>query len=64
MVVNSNNGRPSEERVTFHIMRSAPKVIEWGVGTIYNGDRSTIAGEYETNQLSVMKMYFRKLLRV
>ena len=61
LVVNSNNGRPTEERVIFHVMRSAPKVTEWGVGTIFYGDRSTIAGEYETNQLSVMKMYYRKL---
>ena len=60
LVVNTNDGRTTEERVTFHIMRTPPKVTEVGVGSLYYGDRSTIAGEYYTNQPSIMKMYYRK----
>jgi hypothetical protein len=48
-----------EERVVFHILRTPPEVVEVGLGPIYYGDRSTIAGEFYTNQLSVMKMFYR-----
>lgn len=61
LIINSNNGRTLEERVIFHIVRTAPKVVEVGLGSIYFGDRSTVAGEFYTNQLSVMKMYFRRV---
>ena len=54
-----NNGRTMEERVIFHIIRTPPEVVEVGLGPIYYGDRSTIAGEFYTNQLSVMKMFYR-----
>lgn len=60
LLVNQNNGSPIEERVFFHIMRTPPKVIEVGLGPLYYGDRSTIAGEFYTNQLAIMKMYYRK----
>ena len=59
--VTLNDSRTMEERVIFHIIRSAPKVVEVGLGPIYFGDRSTIAGEFYTNQPSVMKMFFRRL---
>lgn len=61
LVVNSNNGNTMEERVIFHILRSPPEVVEVGLGPIYYGDRSTIGGEFYTNQLCVMKMYYRRL---
>jgi len=61
LVVNTNNGRPTEERVTFHIMRTAPQVYEVGLGAIYYGSQSTIAGEFETNQPSIMKLFYRKV---
>jgi subtilisin family serine protease len=59
LTVNTNTGRTMEERVLFHIMRTAPKVAEVGLGSIYYGDRSTIAGEFYTSQPSVMRMYYR-----
>ncbi|MFZ1280125.1 MAG: hypothetical protein WAR59_04765, partial [Ignavibacteriaceae bacterium] len=61
LVVNTNNGRPTEERVTFHIMRTPPEVVEVGLGSLYYGDQSTIAGEYYTNQPSIMKLFYRKV---
>lgn len=60
LLVTLNNGRTLEERVHFHIMRSPPKVIEVGLGPIYYGERSTINGEFFTNQSSIMRMYYRK----
>ncbi|MFZ1519037.1 MAG: S8 family serine peptidase, partial [Ignavibacteriaceae bacterium] len=59
LTINLNNGRTMEERVVFHILRTPPEVTEVGLGPIYYGDRSTIAGEFYTNQLSVMKMFYR-----
>ena len=61
LIVNANNGRTLEERVMFHIMRTAPKVVEVGLGSMYYGDRSTIAGEFYTNQSSTMKMFYRRI---
>lgn len=60
LVVTLNNGRTLEERVHFHVMRTSPKVIEVGLGPIYYGERSTINGEFFTNQASIMRMYYRK----
>ncbi len=60
LVVNLTNGRTLEERVNFHIIRTPPKVIEVADGPLYYGNQSTIAGEFFTDQVCVMKMYYRK----
>ena len=57
--VSLNNGQVIQERIYFHIMRSAPRVIEVGMGSLYYGDRSVIAAEFYTNQLAVMRLYYR-----
>ena len=59
LIVTLNNGRTLEERVHFHIMRTAPEVVEVGLGPIYYGERSTINAEFFTNQSSIMRMYYR-----
>ena len=61
LVVFQNNGGTLEERINFHIMRSPPKVTEVGLGPLYYGDKSTIAGEFLTDQPSIMRMYYRKM---
>ena len=60
LLVFQNNGGTLEERINFHVMRSPPKVTEVGLGPLYYGDRSTIAGEFLTDQPSIMRMYYRK----
>ncbi|QQS37946.1 MAG: S8 family serine peptidase [Ignavibacteriales bacterium] len=60
LLVTLNNGRTLEERVHFHVMRTPPQVIEVGLGPIYFGERSTINGEFVTNQSAIMRMYYRK----
>ena len=58
--VTLSNGRTSEERVNFYIIRTPPGVIEVASGPLYYGDKSTIAGEFYTDQLSIMRLYYRK----
>jgi subtilisin family serine protease len=60
LVVFQNNGGTLEERVNYHIMRTPPEVEEVGLGPLYYGERSTIAGEFLTSQPSVMRLYYRK----
>ncbi|MFO7524265.1 MAG: S8 family peptidase [Ignavibacteriaceae bacterium] len=57
--VRLNNGQVIQERIYFHVMRTAPRVIEVGMGSLYYGDRSVIAAEFYTNQLAVMRLYYR-----
>jgi len=61
LIVAKNDGGTLEERTHFHIMRKPPEVIEVGLGPIYYGDKTTIAGEFLTNQPSVMRLFYRKL---
>ncbi|MEP0861880.1 MAG: S8 family serine peptidase [Ignavibacterium sp.] len=61
LMINQNNDRTLEERIIIHIVRSPPKVVEIGVGSLYYGDRPTIAGEFYTDQLCIMKLYYREL---
>ena len=60
LVVQQTNGRTLEERVNFHVIRTPPGVIEVASGTLYYGDKSTVAGEFYTDQLSVMRLFYRK----
>ena len=60
LVVNLTSGRTSEERVNFYIIRTPPEVTEIESGLLYYGNKSTIGGEFETDQLSVMRLYYRK----
>ena len=60
LTVFKNNGGTLEERINFYILRTPPKVIEVGLGSLFYGDRSTIAGEFLTSQPSIMRLYYRK----
>lgn len=61
LIVFQNNGRNMEERINFHVIRNAPQVIEVGAGSFYYGDKSTIGGEFYTEQRCIMRLYFRHL---
>jgi subtilisin family serine protease len=61
LVVTLVNGSSTEERVNFHLIRTAPKVEIVGEGPIYYGDRSTIMAEVYTSQRSIVRLFYRKL---
>jgi subtilisin family serine protease len=60
LIVFQNNGRNLEERINFHVIRTAPQVIEVRKGSFYYGDKSTIGGEFYTEQRCIMRLYYRR----
>ena len=61
LLINFTNGKNSEERVNFSIERNPPVLKIENSGPILFGDETTISASISTDQLSVVKMYYRKL---
>ncbi|MFO7447067.1 MAG: S8 family serine peptidase [Ignavibacteriaceae bacterium] len=59
LIVSLNNGGTTEERVNFHIQRTAPQIELVSAGPVYYGNRSTIMAELITDKLAVTRMYYR-----
>ncbi len=57
--VNLNNGRTLEERVHFHINRTAPEVELISLVPCYFGDKITILSAVYTNEPSIVRLYFK-----
>ncbi|MCL5029149.1 MAG: S8 family serine peptidase [Bacteroidetes bacterium] len=60
LVVQLNNGKTTEERVNFNIIRKPPSANLIFIGPAYYGDKATILASIHTDQLSVIKMYYKK----
>ncbi len=61
LVVQFSNGKTTEERVNFNIIRKPPDASLVFVGPAFYGDKSTVLASFYTDQLSIVKMYYRKL---
>jgi hypothetical protein len=61
LVVQQTNGRTMEERVNFHLIRSAPKGELVSLGPAYYGDKPTIMAAIYTNKPAITKMFYRVL---
>ncbi len=60
LVVSQTNGENLEQRINFYVIRKPPEVTEVGSGPFYYGDKSTIGGEFYTDQKSIMRLYYRR----
>ncbi|MDR3628618.1 MAG: S8 family peptidase, partial [Ignavibacteriaceae bacterium] len=59
LAVNLSNGQTTEERVNFNIIRTAPAIGLIYAGSALYGNKSTVLASLYTNQLTVIKMYYR-----
>jgi subtilisin family serine protease len=59
VVVHQTNGRTLEERINFHIDRSAPDGQVVSVIPAFYGDKTTILASVVTDDPSIVKMYYR-----
>jgi hypothetical protein len=59
--VYQNNGRTLEERVNFHVDRTAPKPELVNILPAYYGDKLVPLASVYTDDLCIVKMYYRKL---
>jgi subtilisin family serine protease len=59
LVVSLSNGQTTEERVNFNIIRTAPSIALIYAGPSLYGNKSTVLASLYTNQLTVIKMYYR-----
>jgi hypothetical protein len=60
LAVNLSNGQTTEERVNFNIIHNPPVANIIYAGTSLFGIKSTILASMYTNQLCVVKMFYRK----
>jgi subtilisin family serine protease len=56
-----SNGRTLEERVNFHVSRSAPGVQLVSAGPAFYGDKTTILAAIYTDEPCLVRMYYRKI---
>ncbi len=61
LAVNLSNGNTTEERVNFHIIRKPPAAELIFLGPAYYGNETTILASVYTDQVSVIKMYYRNV---
>ncbi len=58
--VSYTDGGSSEERVNFHVDRTAPEPVLINSGAAYYGETPTIIASFQTDEVAVAQMYFRK----
>ncbi len=61
LVVYLANGKTTEERVNFYIIRTHPSADLVFAGSAFYGDRTTILTSMYTNQQCIVRMYYRKI---
>ena len=59
LLVNLTNGKTLEERINFHVDRTAPLTELVNFGEAYFGKQSTIFASVYTDEWSIAKMYYR-----
>ncbi|HCY77542.1 MAG TPA: hypothetical protein DHV28_16630 [Ignavibacteriales bacterium] len=59
LVVNQTTGRTLEERINFHIDRSAPDAQLISILPAFYGDKATVLAAMYTDDPSIVKMYYR-----
>lgn len=60
LVLKQTNGRTMEERVNFHIIRSAPEAEVISVFPAFYGDKTTILASLFTYEPAVVRMFYRE----
>lgn len=60
LLINQINGTTLEERINFHVVRSAPQVELISLFPALYGDKSSVMSAIYTNQRCVVKMNYRK----
>ena len=60
IAVNLSNGQTTEKRVNFNIIRNPPQANLIYASPIFYGSKTTILASMYTNQLCVIRMYYRK----
>ncbi|NWF88038.1 MAG: peptidase S8 [Ignavibacteriaceae bacterium] len=61
LIVFQNNGKTLEERVNFHIDRTAPLGNLIAAAPAFYGNKMTILAAVESNEPTIVRMYYRKL---